>query len=69
MRYEWKARLFVGLVCLLIGMTLGWLSGDAGYSKWWVYGIDLIFLGVVVRFLYKAYINENHAKSNKGEGM
>lgn len=65
LRYEWKARLVIGLFCLLIGMTFGWLSGGAGVSKWWIYGIDLLFLVAVVRFIMVTYFKTSDTKQTK----
>ena len=65
MRYEWKARLFLGLICFLIGVTSGWLAGDAGYSVWWLYVADFVFLVVVGYLAYKTYFGMINVNSQQ----
>lgn len=67
MRYEWKARLFIGLVFLLLGITFGWLSGAAGYSKLWILVMDAVFLLIVGHFIFTTYFKSDKMKQ-RGEG-
>lgn len=66
MRYEWKARLFIGLVFLLIGITFGWLSGAAGYSKLWFLGMDALFLVIVGNFIFTTYFKTDKTGQRGG---
>lgn len=50
MNYEMKVRMLVAFLSFLIGMTLGWLTGESELNRWWIFSVDIIFFGLMVFF-------------------
>ncbi len=61
-KVEWKFRLFVGVLSFLLGMTLGWVSGGTGLSKWWIFSVDIIFISMIGFLIGKILLSETVGK-------